>query len=33
MIQALQPAISFEEFIAWYPENSETRYELHREVK
>ncbi len=21
--------ITFEEFIAWYPENSERRYELH----
>lgn len=32
MIQALQPTVSFEEFIAWYPEDSKTRYELHRGV-
>lgn len=29
MIQALQTSITFDEFIAWYPENSGTRYELH----
>ncbi|MBW4540840.1 MAG: Uma2 family endonuclease [Myxacorys chilensis ATA2-1-KO14] len=32
MIQALAQSIAFDEFIAWYPENSETRYELHRGV-
>ncbi|NDJ16928.1 Uma2 family endonuclease [Myxacorys almedinensis] len=30
MIQTLPQPISFNEFIAWYPENSESRYELHR---
>jgi Uma2 family endonuclease len=29
MIQALQPTITFDEFIAWLPESSENRYELH----
>lgn len=29
MIQVLQTSITFDEFIAWYPENSGTRYELH----
>ncbi len=29
MIQALPKQITFDEFIAWYPENSEKRYELH----
>jgi Uma2 family endonuclease len=30
MIQALSAPVSFDEFIAWYPEDSNTRYELHR---
>jgi Uma2 family endonuclease len=30
MVQALQTPISFDEFIEWLPESSETRYELHR---
>ena len=30
--QAVSQRISFEEFIAWYPENSEQRYELHEGV-
>ena len=25
----LQPRLTFHEFIAWYPERSESRYELH----
>jgi Uma2 family endonuclease len=29
MIQALSNPVTFDEFIAWYPENSEHRYELH----
>jgi len=29
MIQAIPTPISFDEFIAWYPENSGHRYELH----
>ncbi|MBD2438433.1 Uma2 family endonuclease [Nostoc sp. FACHB-110] len=29
MTQALQNVVTFEEFIAWYPENSGIRYELH----
>ncbi|MBE9115186.1 Uma2 family endonuclease [Lusitaniella coriacea LEGE 07157] len=29
MIQALPEPITFDEFIAWYPENSGHRYELH----
>jgi Uma2 family endonuclease len=29
MIQALSPTITFDEFIAWLPESSENRYELH----
>lgn len=32
MIQALPTPVSFHEFIAWYPEDSSTRYELHRGV-
>ncbi|MEQ8975612.1 MAG: Uma2 family endonuclease [Coleofasciculus sp. C1-SOL-03] len=32
MIQALQPPITFDEFIEWLPETSECRYELHRGV-
>lgn len=29
MVQAVSQRISFDEFIEWYPENSEHRYELH----
>jgi Uma2 family endonuclease len=29
MIQTVSKPITFDEFIAWYPENSEYRYELH----
>jgi Uma2 family endonuclease len=29
VIQALPALVTFDEFIAWYPENSENRYELH----
>jgi Uma2 family endonuclease len=29
MLQALPKQITFDEFMAWYPENSEYRYELH----
>ncbi|MDF0555258.1 Uma2 family endonuclease [Kamptonema sp. UHCC 0994] len=32
MIQTLQKAVSFDEFIDWYPENSEHRYELYNGV-
>lgn len=32
MIQALPAPTSFDEFIAWLPEDSEYRYELHRGV-
>lgn len=32
MIQALQQAMTFDEFVAWLPETSECRYELHRGV-
>ena len=32
MIQAIPKPVTFDEFIAWYPENSETRYELHNGV-
>jgi Uma2 family endonuclease len=32
MIQALQAPTSFDEFIAWLPEDSGYRYELHRGV-
>ena len=28
MIQALTKLVTFDEFIAWYPENSEHHYEL-----
>lgn len=30
MIQAFRQPTRFDEFIEWYPENSEVRYELHR---
>jgi len=29
MIRAIPKQLTFDEFIAWYPENSEHRYELH----
>jgi len=29
MIQVLQKQVTFEEFVAWYPENYNRRYELH----
>jgi len=29
MTQALRKLVTFDEFIAWYPENSQQRYELH----
>ena len=32
MIQSKPQFVSFDEFIAWYPENSEHRYELHNGV-
>ncbi len=32
MTQAIPKPVTFDEFIAWYPENSEHRYELHRGV-
>lgn len=32
MIQAITKHVTFDEFIAWYPENSPTRYELHNGV-
>ena len=32
MIQALPNPVTFDEFIDWYPENSEHRYELHNGV-
>lgn len=32
MIQALKKPVSFDEFIAWYPEDAGVRYELHRGV-
>lgn len=32
MIQAIPQQVTFDEFIAWYPEKSEHRYELHNGV-
>ncbi|MEG3845598.1 Uma2 family endonuclease [Microcoleus sp. herbarium19] len=32
MVQALTKLVTFDEFIAWYPENSEHRYELHEGI-
>ncbi|WP_088894073.1 Uma2 family endonuclease [Leptolyngbya ohadii] len=32
MVQAIQAQISFDEFIDWYPLNSDRRYELHNGV-
>jgi Uma2 family endonuclease len=32
MTQALPKTISFDKFVAWYPENAEVRYELHNGV-
>jgi Uma2 family endonuclease len=30
MVQAFTPLVTFDEFVAWYPENSEIHYELRR---
>lgn len=30
MVQALPTSVTFDEFIDWYPQNSDHRYELHR---
>ncbi len=30
MTQAIRKTVTFDEFIAWYPEKSEHRYELHK---
>lgn len=32
MIQAIPKPVTFDEFVAWYPERSEHRYELHNGV-
>jgi Uma2 family endonuclease len=32
MIQAIPKPVTFDEFVAWYPQNSERRYELHNGV-
>jgi len=32
MFEAQSKTVSFDEFVAWYPENSESRYELHQGV-
>ncbi|NET59882.1 MAG: Uma2 family endonuclease [Symploca sp. SIO2E6] len=32
MIQAISQKLTFDEFIDWYPENSEHRYELHNGI-
>lgn len=32
MTQTLRQLVTFDEFIAWYPENSQRRYELHNGV-
>lgn len=32
MIQAIPKPVTFDEFVAWYPENPERRYELHNGV-
>jgi Uma2 family endonuclease len=32
MIQAIPKQVTFDQFIEWYPENSEHRYELHHGV-
>jgi Uma2 family endonuclease len=32
MTQAIPKQVTFDEFITWYPENSESRYELHEGV-
>jgi Uma2 family endonuclease len=29
MTQALRKVVSFDEFVAWYPDNPRRRYELH----
>lgn len=30
MVQAISQPVTFDEFIEWYPENGDCRYELHR---
>lgn len=32
MIQAIPKPVRFDEFVAWYPEKPEHRYELHNGV-
>ncbi len=32
MIQTISKTITFDEFVAWYPENSVHKYELHNGV-
>jgi Uma2 family endonuclease len=32
MLQSLPETVTFDEFIAWYPENSEHKYELHNGI-
>lgn len=32
MIQSIPKLLTFDEFVAWYPENSPHRYELHNRV-
>ncbi|MDF0556124.1 Uma2 family endonuclease [Kamptonema sp. UHCC 0994] len=32
MLQAIPKTVTFNEFVAWYPENSASRYELHNGV-
>ena len=32
MIQTISKTITFDEFVAWYPENSIHKYELHNGV-
>jgi len=32
MVQVLSQPVTFDQFIAWYPENSEAHYELHNGV-
>jgi len=29
MTQALRQLMTFDEFVAWYPDNPQRRYELH----
>jgi Uma2 family endonuclease len=32
MIQTQTKTVTFDEFVAWYPENSVNKYELHQGV-